>query len=263
MNFPHREAEIRALAQNIIAGLTENADFPNPPIAVSELRNLLDAFINQSDAQVAAQAAAQQATEGKRDAQDRLVGAMKTNLHYAEDAAQGNDAKLAVLGWGARANPGPPAVPGQPRLLETVQQSAGWLHLDWKRPAGGGIVSYYTVKRRERAAKATGQRSAHSLRRKPRSTIRSAARSWSSASSRSTGQAKACRATACRWCCKAGEVGRLMQKSPPHLLSRRKNVIGLITLLFMGRRICCAAENQLSLVNLLRMKAGSKKYLIF
>jgi hypothetical protein len=54
-------------------------------------------------------------------------------------------------------------------------------------------------------------------------------------------------------------VGRLMQKSPPHLLSRRKNVIGLITLLFMGRRICCAAENQLSLVNLLRMKAGSKK----
>ncbi|CAK8723449.1 MAG: Fibronectin type III domain-containing protein [Candidatus Electronema aureum] len=151
MNFPHREAEIRALAQNIIAGLTENADFPNPPIAVSELRNLLDAFINQSDAQVAAQAAAQQATEGKRDAQDRLVSAMKTNLHYAEDAAQGNDAKLAVLGWGARANPGPPAVPGQPRLLETVQQSAGWLHLDWKRPASGGIVSYYTVKRRERA----------------------------------------------------------------------------------------------------------------
>ena len=34
--FPDREAEIKALAQSIITGLTGNPDFPNPPVSPVE-----------------------------------------------------------------------------------------------------------------------------------------------------------------------------------------------------------------------------------
>ncbi len=44
--FPDREAQIKALAQNIVTGLTENvADFPAPPVAALDLQALLDSFI--------------------------------------------------------------------------------------------------------------------------------------------------------------------------------------------------------------------------
>lgn len=61
--FPTREADIRILVQSIIAGLKDNPDFPNPPVSPEQLQTLLDNSIALEDAQVAAQAAAQQATE--------------------------------------------------------------------------------------------------------------------------------------------------------------------------------------------------------
>lgn len=36
-NFPRPEADIKALAQNIITGLTGNADFPSPPVNPADL----------------------------------------------------------------------------------------------------------------------------------------------------------------------------------------------------------------------------------
>jgi hypothetical protein len=66
MRFPNTEPEIRALAQNIITGLTNNPNFPSPPVSVAELQNQLNAMIQNSDAQVAAQAAAKQATDTKQ-----------------------------------------------------------------------------------------------------------------------------------------------------------------------------------------------------
>lgn len=42
-------------------------------------------------------------------------------------------------------------MPGQPRLLETRQQGAGWLTLDWKKPADGGAAASYKIERRGRA----------------------------------------------------------------------------------------------------------------
>ncbi|WP_417910506.1 hypothetical protein [Candidatus Electronema sp. PJ] len=40
--FPKREADIRTLVQNIIAGLTGNPDFPNPPFTPAQLQAFLD-----------------------------------------------------------------------------------------------------------------------------------------------------------------------------------------------------------------------------
>lgn len=147
--FPKREADIRTLVQNIIAGLADNPDFPDPPFTPAQLQTFLDNVIALEDAQVAAQAAAQQATEAKQAGIDEMVSAAKSVLNYAEDAVHGNDAKLAALGWGGRAEPTPLQVPGQPRSLEAVKEGPGWLVLDWKKSKDGGKAAFYRVERRE------------------------------------------------------------------------------------------------------------------
>lgn len=149
--FPRSQAEIQALAQNLITGLTANAaDFPAPPVAPADLQTLLDSFLTLCDQQVAAQAAAEQATATKAAGLEELVTAMRTDLRYAEDAVNYDDAKLTALGWGGKADPTALALPGQPRSLEAPRQGEGWIFLDWKQPSDGGAVAAYKIERRER-----------------------------------------------------------------------------------------------------------------
>lgn len=149
--FPRTEAETKALAQNIVTGLTASAvDFPAPPVAPAALQALLDSFITLGDEQVAALAAAEQVTTTKTAGLEELVTAMKADLRYAEDAVNYDDAKLTALGWGGKAAPTALEVPGQPRSLEALRQGEGWIFLDWKKPADGGSVAAYRIERRER-----------------------------------------------------------------------------------------------------------------
>ena len=151
--FPRREAEIKSLAQNMITGLAANvADFPTPPVASANLQALLNSLITLSDEQVAALAAAQQATETKAAGLEELVTAMKADLRYAEDAVNYDDAKLTAIGWSGRAIGTDLEVPGQPGSLEASRQGEGWIFLDWKKPADGGAVAAYKIERRERPA---------------------------------------------------------------------------------------------------------------
>ena len=151
--FPRTEAQIKALAQNIASGLAANvADFPAPPVPPLDLQALLDSLITLCDEQVAALAAAEQATLTKDAGLDELVTAMKANLRYAEDAVNYEDAKLTALGWGGRAEATALELPGQPRTLEAPQQGEGWIFLDWKKPSDGGKVAAYKIERRERPA---------------------------------------------------------------------------------------------------------------
>ena len=149
--FPRTEAQIKVLAQNMIAGLTAHvADFPSPPVSSVDLQALLTSLITLSDEQITAQAAAELATQNKQAGLDELVTAMKADLRYAEDAVNRDDAKLTALGWGGRAAGTALQTPGQPRTLEAPQQGEGWLLLDWKQPADGGTVAAYRIERRER-----------------------------------------------------------------------------------------------------------------
>ena len=151
--FPDREAEVKALAQNIVTGLAANAaDFPSPPVASAALAALLDSFITLCDEQVAAQAAAEQVTATKNAGLEELVTAMRADLRYAEDAVNYDDAKLTALGWGGIAAPTALQPPGQPRALEAPRQGEGWVFLDWKQPVDGGKVAAYKIERRERPA---------------------------------------------------------------------------------------------------------------
>ena len=148
--FPTREADIMALAQNIIAGMTDNPDFPDPPLTPAELRARLDAFSGTSDAQAAAQSAVQQATETKHVDFEELIAGMKAMLHYAEDAVRGNDAKLTALGWGARSprTPHVPQLPGQPRNVRAQQQGEGSITLEWDESEDGDEAACYKADRR-------------------------------------------------------------------------------------------------------------------
>ena len=151
--FPRREAEIGALVQSLITGLAANVvDFPAPPVSVADLTTLaLAAQTAVADADVA-RAASEEATAVKNAAIDDLVEAMRTDLRYAEDAVDYDDAKLTALGWGGKATRSPLDPPGQARALEAPQQGEGWVFLDWKAPADGGNVSSYRVEGRERPA---------------------------------------------------------------------------------------------------------------
>jgi len=149
--FPDRDAEIKTLADKIIAGLAASAaDFPAPPVPSADLHTLLSSFITLGDEQVAAKATAEQATAAKQSAREQLIAAMRADLRYAEDVVSRNDSKLTALGWGAKAAPTPLEAPGQSGRLEAHHQGEDWIGLKWTKPHDGGTVSAYRIERRER-----------------------------------------------------------------------------------------------------------------
>jgi len=154
--FPITEADVLALAQAIVSGLTGAEGLPNvypsPPVAPAELTALISAYTTAKNAAIAAQAAAEQATADKDDALEDLNDAMKSDIRYAENTVDFDDDKLKLIGWAGRKAAAPLAVPGQARLLEAPRQGEGWVFLDWKKPTVGGSVSAYKVMRRERPA---------------------------------------------------------------------------------------------------------------
>ena len=150
--FPKREAEILALAQHIISGLTEGAaDFPAPPISVADLQAVLDSAKSADAAAIAAHAAAEMATANKRVDFEKLIADMRVDLRYAEDAVAYNDAKLNGLGWAGKRARSPQEPPGQPQPLKASRQGEGLISLAWEAPADGGRVRSYRIERRERS----------------------------------------------------------------------------------------------------------------
>jgi hypothetical protein len=137
-----------ALTQKLIAGIRENSDFPSPPVSSSDLQNRLDAFIGLCDAQTATQAAAEQATAAKSISREELAAEVKADLRYAEYAAAGDDAKLTMLGWGARSPHTPISAPGQPFKFQMARSGLGEAKATWKRPVDGGPAACYLLKMR-------------------------------------------------------------------------------------------------------------------
>ena len=151
--FPLKEAEVVALAEAMITGLTSNAVlYPAPPVAVLDLTAAKTAYITALNAAIAAAAAAEAATTAKDDVLEDLVDAMKSDIRYAENTVDFDDDKLKLIGWAGRKAATALQIPGQTRLLEAPRQGDGWVFLDWKAPIDGGAPSAYKVMRRERPA---------------------------------------------------------------------------------------------------------------
>ena len=144
--FPTREADVAALARQIISGLTKNVeDFPAPPLPPTELQSALDAYRRLHVAAVSARAAAALAFEEKDEGLQELIYGMKANLRYAEHAARYDEVKLKSLGWRKRRESAAVSVPGPARSLAVKREGPGWVCLDWKRPDEGGGVATYQV----------------------------------------------------------------------------------------------------------------------
>ena len=106
--FPKAEAEIAALAEAMITGLTSNAVlYPAPPVAVLDLTAAKTAYITALNAAIAAVAEA--ATTSKDDVLEDLVdatlrstlrstSAMKSDIRYAENTVDYDDDKLKLIG---------------------------------------------------------------------------------------------------------------------------------------------------------------------
>lgn len=148
--FPKREADILALANEMLAGYTAHpARFPHADAYA--LENARNDYTNQVVVQNCFVSDARIATEAKEDAFDDLVAEMKRQLKRSEVDTKDNPTALTLIGWDAKADSKAVRKPGQPRHLEATQQGPGTVYLDWKAPVPGkgGAVRSYIVLRRE------------------------------------------------------------------------------------------------------------------
>ena len=122
------------------------------PVSWHTLSVNKNAFRTKRDDSIAANAAAEQAVADKDAALANLTELMKTDLRYAENTVDFDDAKLKLLGWSAKAAPTELKAPGQTLALEVPAQGEASLTLSWNAPIDGGRVSAYKVQRRERSA---------------------------------------------------------------------------------------------------------------
>jgi hypothetical protein len=151
--FPRTEPEIIVLAEEMIAGLAANPTiYPAPPVDTVALTHVRDTYLAARNDAVAARAAAEEATELKDTICGHLIESMKSDLRYAENTVNFDDAKLKLIGWSGRKARTQLEPPGQSRSLEAPRQGEGWVYLDWKAPTAGGKPSAYRVTRRERPA---------------------------------------------------------------------------------------------------------------
>jgi len=147
--FPNREPEVFELAGQLVSGFRSNlALFPAMPVSWHTLAANKNAFRTKRDDSIAANAAAEQAVADKDAALANLTELMKTDLRYAENTVDFDDAKLKLLGWSAKAAPTELKAPGQTLSLEVPTQGEASLTLSWQAPIDGGKVSAYRVVRR-------------------------------------------------------------------------------------------------------------------
>jgi hypothetical protein len=150
--FPEKENDIIALAAAMTLGFTQNPGvYPNPPVDT----NLLQVYQNNINVAVgavqAAEAALSAAHQQKDTAFGDLIPAMKQDLTWAEAVTNNDNAKLELIGWGARKQATPSTPPGQPRYFEAVHHGQGTVYFDWKAAAtgDGGLLKSYCIESRE------------------------------------------------------------------------------------------------------------------
>jgi hypothetical protein len=148
--FPKTEAEVVALAETMVAGLTTHAaDFPS--VTVADLSTALTNYKSQRQTQDNARSQAQIATVTKDDKLDALVELMKNDLKLSQVDVINDPQKLTEIGWGPRQDPQPIIAPASPTELHPIAEGQGTIWLQWNKPANGGPVWNYTIERRQQA----------------------------------------------------------------------------------------------------------------
>ncbi|NLV44420.1 MAG: fibronectin type III domain-containing protein [Candidatus Hydrogenedentes bacterium] len=149
--FPKKEADIFALANQMIAGYTDHpAVFPHADVAA-----LTDARINYTNQVIVAgcyKADVALATEVKDKSFRALVRNMKQQLKRSESDTKDNPLQLKHIGWTEERYGGQTRKPAQPRSFEATPRGPGVVELEWKAPApgkGGPVRSYVVLRRQQ------------------------------------------------------------------------------------------------------------------
>jgi len=102
-------------------------------------------------------AKAQLATGAKQGALAQLQTVIKRQLKQSQIDTAANPENLNYIGWGPRALGQSIEAPGQPLSLKSIDEGAGTLLIEWRRPVrgSGGMVRTYIIERRQLATDGT------------------------------------------------------------------------------------------------------------
>lgn len=149
MKFPTRQADISQMAYTMLKGYFQHSeDFPS--VNRTALLFQLNKYKNFVKSQLDKQAAFVSAIENKNRSLDSLQTIMKGCIKKSIVDTKDNPAKMALIGWGPRANPHPESVPGPPKNLITTKKD-NLLYLLWEKPASN--VNCYIVECRVQSNK--------------------------------------------------------------------------------------------------------------
>jgi hypothetical protein len=148
-HFPFTHADIMALAEKILAGLTANPDvYPAPTVDLVDFGAKITSCSQARAELTEAIAMKMMATAQHQQEIADLKGMMRKQLRYAENVTSFDDAKLKIIGWAdKRERISTP--PGQVVELKAVEQGADYVVLSWTAPIDGGKPSAYKILRRD------------------------------------------------------------------------------------------------------------------
>ncbi len=107
---------------------------------------------NARDEAEEAHADAQKKTAAKDKTFELLESLMKTDLRYAENKVNFDNADLKKIGWHGRRAKGKLLPPGDISGLKVVNKGeGGYVTLKWNKPSKGGRISVYLVEQREKS----------------------------------------------------------------------------------------------------------------
>lgn len=148
--FPKREPDVLALAEQMVNGVTSHAaDFPS--VDGPALAELVSNYKSQVGQQELAKSQAQVATANKDEVFADMVELMKNDLKLAEVDTADDPQKLYEIGWGPRSGPTPIQAPGTPTDLHPTAEGQGSIWLNWeKSPVDPNRpVRIYIIERRD------------------------------------------------------------------------------------------------------------------
>jgi hypothetical protein len=132
--YPRRHAQVAALVNQIIGGITEHPDyFPHcdpAPLAAAQAE-----FLTANNELVAANARLAQTAKGKRQAFQQLETVMKQQLKLAQVDCSADPVRLSCLGWASRRDGAAVEPPDQPMELQIADSLDHSLTLHWGKPS--------------------------------------------------------------------------------------------------------------------------------
>jgi len=152
--FPKTEQNVRDLADKMVAGLAlHGALFPSVTQAAQDaLMMAIGDYTLARNNQIAAQAAAKNATLIRQEKQAALEEQMRKILYLAEHDCIETPGNLDYIGWGDRKTPSPLQKPGNLSGLTPTYEGPGTLKLSWDKPTTGGVVAEYHIERSDQPA---------------------------------------------------------------------------------------------------------------